>query len=81
MTVGEAVSLIALARDDGIPQAKPLPLLNETQRRNRGTPNTATGLRLSWFVYRGTGKVALDPPQISVWEDHRDARNSPWSAG
>ena len=40
--------------------------------RRRGTPNTATGLRLSWFVYRGAGKVTFDPPQIKVWEDYRD---------
>jgi hypothetical protein len=44
-------------------------------------PNSATGLRLSWFVYRGAGKVSLDPPQTKVWEDHRDGGNSPWSAG
>ncbi len=79
--VGEPVSLTALAHDDGMPQAKPLPVLNETQRRSRGTPNIATGLRLSWFVYRGSGKVTFDPPQITVWEDYRDGKNSPWSPG
>jgi hypothetical protein len=32
-------------------------------------------------VYRGPAKVAFDPPQISVWEDYREGRNSPWSFG
>ena len=80
-TVGEPVSLTALAHDDGMPPPKTLPLFNEAQRRSRGTPNTATGLRLSWFVYRGVGKVVFDPPQITVWEDYRDGKNSPWSPG
>ncbi|AMY07745.1 hypothetical protein LuPra_00925 [Luteitalea pratensis] len=44
-------------------------------------PNSATGLRLSWFVYRGAGAVEFDPPQTKVWEEHRDGGNSPWSAG
>ena len=44
-------------------------------------PNSATGLRLSWFVYRGAGRVDFDPPQTKVWEDRRDGGNSPWSAG
>ena len=43
--------------------------------------NSATGLRLSWFVYRGAGTVSFDPAQIKVWEDTRDGTNSPWSAG
>jgi hypothetical protein len=37
------------------------------------------GLHLSWFVYRGTGKVSFDPPQIKVWEDTRTGANSPWA--
>ena len=44
-------------------------------------PDSASGLRLSWFVYRGAGKVVFDPPQIKEWEDDRDGQNSPWSAG
>jgi hypothetical protein len=37
------------------------------------------GLHLSWFVYRGSGKVTFDPPQIKAWEDTRAGANSPWS--
>jgi hypothetical protein len=44
-------------------------------------PNSATGLRLSWFKYRGSGPIEFDPPQTKVWQDHRDGGNSPWSAG
>ena len=54
---------------------------SEAGRAARGTPNAATGLRLSWFVYRGAGKVSFDPAQIETWEDYRDGANSPWSAG
>jgi hypothetical protein len=83
-TAGEAVRLITVASDDGMPQ-RTSRLLTEGQtggQRNRGgAPNIAPGLRLSWFVYRGPGKVAFDPPQISVWEDYREGRNSPWSLG
>ena len=37
------------------------------------------GLHVSWFVYRGAGKVAFDPPQVKVWEDTRAGANSPWA--
>jgi hypothetical protein len=37
------------------------------------------GLHLSWFVYRGAGKVTFDPPQIKAWEDTRAGANSPWA--
>ena len=47
----------------------------------RFTIDSATGLRLSWFVYRGKGNVVFDPVQTKVWEDTRDGANSPWSYG
>jgi hypothetical protein len=79
---GEPITLSAVATDDGKPRARPMPAaLSEASRAARGTPNSATGLRLSWFVYRGAGKVTFDPSQIEVWEDYRDGANSPWSAG
>ena len=80
--VGQPVSLIALATDDGKPNRRSMPSpLSPLLRAARGTPNSATGLRLSWFVYRGAGKVTFDAPQVEVWEDYRDGSNSPWSAG
>ncbi len=80
--VGQPVTLTATATDDGKPKARPMPApLSVEGRASRGTPNSATGLRLSWFVYRGAGKVTFDPPQTKVWEDYREGGNSPWSAG
>ena len=38
------------------------------------------GLHVSWFVYRGAGKVTFDPPQTKTWEDTRAGANSPWAA-
>lgn len=46
----------------------------------RSTVGKVTGLHLSWFVYRGAGRVTFDPPQIKVWEDTRAGANSPWAA-
>jgi hypothetical protein len=77
--VGEPVALSAVATDDGKPKARPMPAFLIGQ--SHFLPNAATGLRLSWFIYRGPGKVAFDPPQTKVWQDHRDGGNSPWSAG
>ena len=37
------------------------------------------GLHVSWFVYRGPGKVTFDPPQVKAWEDTRAGANSPWA--
>jgi hypothetical protein len=37
------------------------------------------GLHVSWFVYRGDGKVTFDPPQVKAWEDTRAGANSPWA--
>ena len=78
----KALSWTASASDDGMPKARPMPPpRSEMARVTQGTPNAATGLRLSWFVYRGAGDVTFDPPQTEVWEDFRDGTNSPWSAG
>jgi hypothetical protein len=77
--VGEPVTLSAVATDDGKPKARPMPAFLVGQ--SHFLPNAATGLRLSWFTYRGAAKIEYDPPQTKVWQDHRDGGNSPWSAG
>jgi len=77
---GESVSLVATATDDGIPKPRAMPRLNPSFA-SRFTVDSATGLRLSWFVYRGTGTVVFDPVQTKVWEDTRDGGGSPWSYG
>lgn len=79
VAVGEAIALTATVTDDNKPSPRAMP-------RNLGgdylLPNSAKGLRFSWFVYRGNGaKVVFDPPQSKVWEDNRDGGGSPWSAG
>ena len=46
---------------------------------SRITVGKVVGLHLSWFVYRGAGKVTFDPPQVKPWEDTRAGANSPWA--
>ena len=77
--VGQPVKLSAVATDDGKPATRAISPMMVGQ--SHFVPNSATGLRLSWFKYRGAGQVDFDPPQTKVWEDHRDGGNSPWSAG
>ena len=45
----------------------------------RITVGKNVGLHVSWFLYRGPGKVTFDPPQVKVWEDTRAGANSPWA--
>lgn len=72
----EPVTLHAVVIDDGKPGLRTLP------PGGRGyLPNSATGLRLAWFLYRGPGSVNFDPPQTKVWEDRRPGANSPWAPG
>ncbi len=69
--------------------ARPAPAASEggeavTQQQigTRCCPDSASGLRVSWLVYRGpAAKVKFDPEQIEAWEDYRDGRNSPYSEG
>ena len=79
VAVGEPLRLSAFASDDGIPTPRPLPRIPFFLRV---TPDSASGLWVSWFVYRGDGaEVTFEPRQISVWEDMRDGSNSPWASG
>ena len=78
--VGEPLALAASVTDDDVPRARPLARANP-RRPGRITTDSATGLRLSWFIYRGAGEAAFDPPQIATWEDTRVGRDSPWSPG
>jgi hypothetical protein len=77
--VGQPISLSAIATDDGKPGRRSMSARLVGQ--SHFGPNSATGLRFSWYHYRGPGRVTFDPPQIKVWEDRRDGGNSPWSAG
>lgn len=77
--VGEPIVLTAVAADDGIPA--PRAVLVGEGIGQRCCPDSATGLRLSWFVYRGAGDVTFDPPQFDAWENYRDWTDSPYSIG
>ena len=77
--VGQPVTLRAVATDDGKPGRRPIPSF--WIGRSRTVLFASTGLRLSWFRYRGPAPVSFDPPQTKVWEDFRDGGGSPWSAG
>ena len=100
VTVGQPLTLVAYAADDGIPARKPAAALSaggggadESRNRtvnpapvsrwyrpaNSVVPYSGTGLRLSWFVYRASGRVTFSPEQVKVWEDTRIGMNSPWS--
>jgi hypothetical protein len=68
--IGEPLRLVASASDDGIPPAPKKP--------SRGR-YAWYGLRVAWFVDRGAGEVAFDPPQFKVYPDF--AADSPWTPG
>jgi hypothetical protein len=70
----ERAAEIARLRGDEAPRRNPAMI-----PPSRVTVGKTLGLHLSWFVYRGAGRVRLDPPQIKVWEDTRTGANSPWA--
>jgi autonomous glycyl radical cofactor GrcA len=79
---GAAVSNPGSRRDT----ARPAPGSDNPLRPNRAmlpparvTVGKNVGLHLSWFVYRGAGRVTFDPIQIKAWEDTRTGANSPWA--
>ena len=79
VSAGQPVILTATAVDDGIPKVRVVqtgPTVG-----GRCCPDAATGLRLSWLVYRGGNTVTFDPPQFDAWENYRDWANSPFAAG
>jgi hypothetical protein len=80
---GAAVSNQGSQRDSS---ASPTGENPNAVRRNSGllpparvTVGKNVGLHLSWFVYRGAGKVTFNPNQIKAWEDTRAGANSPWA--
>ncbi len=69
-----STELIFIARGD-----LPMPANPQWIAHQHLTVGSATGLRLSWYVYRGSGEVGFDPLQTKVWEDTRTGANSPWA--
>ena len=81
VSVGEPLALVAVASDDGVPKPRRRRARNPWRPPVQVTVGSATGLRVSWYVYRSDGPVSFDPPQVKVWEDTRAGANSPWSPG
>jgi hypothetical protein len=79
--VGEPLALVAVASDDGVPKPRRTRRSNPWRPPVQVTVGSSTGLRVSWYTYRGDGAVRYDPPQAKVWEDTRTGANSPWSPG
>jgi hypothetical protein len=83
--VGEPLQLATLVTDDGVPRSPTTPPNPAILARRslvppqRVTVGKSLGLHLTWFVYRGAGKVTFDPLQIKPWEDTRAGANSPWA--
>jgi hypothetical protein len=91
--VGEPVALNAWAFDDGQPRPRfgpgsrneqfferPVAGVHPSQRPPVAlTVGSQTGLRVSWFVYRGPNAATFTPEQTKVWEDTRAGANSPWA--
>jgi hypothetical protein len=85
--VGQPLAITTVTTDDGIPRARPGSGNAQPAGRGRNpamfppyrvTVGKTLGLHTSWFVYRGSGKVTIDPDQIKAWEDTRNGANSPW---
>ena len=92
--VGEAITLTAVATDDGIPAIRaPNGGSGGGGRLENGRRRIATsgsvggsqnrgpafGLRFAWYLYRGVGQVKFNPPPFKVWEDNRAGADSPFS--
>lgn len=75
--VGEPLLLTATATDDDRPPVRTIRAIDS----NRYLPASATGLRLVWVKYRGSGDVTFDPPQFNAWQDTREGSNSPFAIG
>lgn len=89
--VGERVELVARITDDGVPelpasikraqsQTPEQALARAMRPPRRITVGKIVGLHFGWHLYRGSGPLSFDPPQIKSWEDTRAAANSPWAA-
>ena len=92
VSVGQPLSLAAVATDDDVPESRRMRLGERInagphepgfdnplwQKPRQATVGSETGLRFSWYVYRGEGEVSFNPTQVKVWEDTRAHTNSPW---
>lgn len=92
--VGEPLTLVARASDDGLPPirergnrligSRTVEELGITDLRmvapRQITQSSASGgLWVSLIKYRGPGNVKISPDQVKTWEDTRPSANSPWA--
>jgi hypothetical protein len=77
---GAAVANTGSRRDTavGTPNA-PVTVNRAWMPPARVTVGKNVGLHVSWFVYRGAGRVTFTPEQVMSWEDTRAGANSPWA--
>jgi hypothetical protein len=79
---GAAVSNVGSRNDARISEASaenPLRANRAWMPPARVTVGKNVGLHVTWYVYRGAGKVTFSPDQIMAWEDTRAGANSPWA--
>jgi hypothetical protein len=79
---GAAVSNVGSRRDTTAATASennPLRPNRAWMPPSRVTVGKNVGLHVTWYVYRGAGKVTFSPDQIMPWEDTRAGANSPWA--
>ena len=79
---GAAVSNIGSRRENAAAttsEANPLRPNRAMQPPARVTVGKNVGLHVTWYVYRGKGKVTFTPDQVMSWEDTRAGANSPWA--
>ena len=79
---GAAVSNAGSRRDSALsaPSAEsPVRVNRAMLPPARVTVGKNVGLHVTWYVYRGVGKVTFSPDQVMAWEDTRAGANSPWA--
>ncbi len=79
---GAAVSNEGSRRDDTLSESStenPVRVNRAMQPPARATVGKNVGLHVTWYVYRGTGRVTFSPDQVMAWEDTRTGTNSPWA--
>lgn len=91
--LGQILTLSAHVTDDGVPKPKRTANVAGADRRltasvhdlrqippDYHTVNSATGLWVACYLFRGTGgKVHFSPDQPKTWEDTRTGANSQWA--
>ena len=79
---GAAVANEGSRRDDTLTESSaenPVRVNRAMLPPARATVGKNVGLHVTWYVYRGPGKVTFSPDQVMAWEDTRTGANSPWA--